>query len=117
MSDRQPVELFFGDDTYPFHLTPDLVLELERKVGTGIGAIYRRFIRQEFGFGDLTETLRLGLIGGGMGPADAATLVNAYAPRLTVTELFLSALPVLDALITGPVQPVAKSPRTKSPAK
>lgn len=114
MSERKPVRQFFGDAEYDFHLPPDLVIELERKTGFGIGAIFRRFLASDFGFSDLTEVLRLGLIGGGMDAKEAATLVSTYAERMGVLDLYYSALPVLDALMT--VQPVAKS-RSKRTTK
>ncbi len=114
MSERKPVSQFFGDAEYTFHLLPDLVIELERKLGSGIGAIYRRFATSDFGFADLTEVLRLGLIGGGTLPQDAANLVTTYAARMSVMELHFAAMPVLDALMSGPVQRVANPRRRKA---
>ncbi|KAA3500821.1 gene transfer agent family protein [Rhizobium rhizogenes] len=115
MTERTPVKQFFGDAEYEFHLPPDLVLELERKTGSGVGLIFRRFLTSEFGFSDLTEVLRLGLVGAGMKPADAAVLVTTYAARMAVTDLYLVALPIMDALMTGnTVQPVAKTRRTRN---
>jgi hypothetical protein len=109
MTERQPVHQFFGDAVHAFHLTGDLIVELERRVGCGVGNIFRRFLGVDFGYAELTEVLRLGLIGGGMDAKDAATLVNLYANRLSILELYNIALPVLEALMNGAsVQPVAK---------
>lgn len=113
MNDRQPVKQFFGDAEHEFHLPPDLVVELERKLGSGIGAIYRRFLNSEFGFSDLTEVLRLGLVGGGADPKDAAMLVTTYASRMTVMKLYMSALPVLDELMSG----ITSAPKKKGGRK
>jgi hypothetical protein len=33
---------FFGDAEHSFRLTPELIVELEAKTGTGIGALCRR---------------------------------------------------------------------------
>ncbi|NLS04603.1 gene transfer agent family protein [Rhizobium sp. P32RR-XVIII] len=116
MTDRQPVKQFFGDAEYEFHLPPELVIELERKVGAGIGSIYRRFLSSDFGLNDLLEVLRLGLIGASMEPKEASTLVKTYAGRLSVASLFMAAMPVLDALMTdAPVQPIA-NPAEEVPA-
>ncbi|WP_242217253.1 gene transfer agent family protein [Shinella zoogloeoides] len=113
MSEREPIRQFFGDAEYAFHLPPELVIELERKTAHGIGGLFRRFLASDFGFSDLTEVLRLGLVGGGMDPKEASALVATYAAILPVTRLYLTAMPVLDALMSGTVQPVAKRPRRR----
>ncbi|MBX5149564.1 gene transfer agent family protein [Rhizobium lentis] len=111
---RKPFTQFFGEADHSFHLEPSLVLELERRLGSGIGAIYRRFISADFGFADLTQVIRLGLIGGGMEPKNAAELVEVYGARMSVSELYMVALPVMEALMTGDaLQRVAKSPRKR----
>lgn len=102
MSERKPVSLFFGDKKHACLLDPGMILELERLCRAGIGAISRRFFAGDFSYSELTETIRLGLIGGGMDPQEAATLVNVYAGRMSVTELYAVALPVLETLMFGP---------------
>ncbi|MEW4400532.1 gene transfer agent family protein [Agrobacterium tumefaciens] len=103
---------FFGDQERSFHLAPDLVLELERKVGAGIGGLSRRFFAGDFRFIELTEVIRLGLIGGGTEPSDAAQLVTTYSARMSITALYAVALPVVEALMFGRVQSIAQySPR------
>lgn len=103
---------FFGDAEYDFRLSPELIIELERKTGAGIGGLSRRFFAGDFAFTELTEVIRLGLIGGGTEPADAAQLLTTYAGRMSVTELYAVALPVIDVLMFGRVQLIAqKSPR------
>ncbi len=92
---------FFGDAEYDFRLTPDLVLELERKTGAGIGGLSRRFFAGDFALSELTEVIRLGLIGGGTDPADASQLLKIYTSRMAVTELYGVALPVVEALMFG----------------
>lgn len=92
---------FFGDAEYDFRLTPDLVLELERKTASGIGGLSRRFYASDFRFSELTEVIRLGLIGGGMDSEEADALVKTYAARMSVTELYGKALPIIDVLMFG----------------
>ena len=94
---------FFGDAEYDFRLSPDLILELERKTGAGIGGLSRRFFAGDFSLTELTEVLRLGLIGGGIDPADAAMLVTAYSGRMPITALYGAALPVVETLMFGTV--------------
>lgn len=96
------VRRFFGDAEHVFKLDPGMIVELERKAGAGIGAIMKRFLAAEFTHADLTETLRLGLIGGGSDPQDAAALVDLYAERLSITRLYETALPVIEAAFFEP---------------
>ncbi|KQM35096.1 hypothetical protein ASF03_02280 [Rhizobium sp. Leaf68] len=104
---------FFGDEERAFRLAPDLVLELERKVGTGIGALSRRFFAGDFRFIELTEVIRLGLIGGGTDAEEADAFVKTYAARMPVTDLYAVALPVIENLMFGP-QPAAPDEKMKS---
>lgn len=106
---------FFGDAERAFLLTPDLIIELERKTGSGIGGLSRRFFAGDFSYRELTEVIRLGLIGGGTDPEDAAALISTYAARMAVTELYGAALPIIEALMFGKPQPTPKS-RKKSNA-
>ena len=58
---------FFGDGEKTFALPFPLIEELQRK--TGIGALFHRVRTLAFDAADLSEIIRLGLIGGGMKPA------------------------------------------------
>jgi hypothetical protein len=99
MSD--PHRQFFGDAERDFRLSPDLVLELERKTGAGIGNLSRRFFAGDFSFTELAEVIRLGLIGGGTEPEEAAALVKTYGDSMPITGLYAVALPVIEALMFG----------------
>jgi hypothetical protein len=92
---------FFGDADRMFALPIDFVLELERKTGTGIGGLSRRFFAGDFRFSELMEVLRLGLIGGGTEPEEADLLVKTYAARMPVTDLYSASLPILENLMFG----------------
>ncbi len=88
---------FFGDADYTFALTDDLIGELERIADLGIGALYLRAVNMQFKLADLTEIIRLGLIGGGCNPERAARLTDAYARNQPIDELYPLALDILDA--------------------
>lgn len=94
---------FFGDAEHPFDLTADLLTELERTTGTGIGALAKRTFSGGFHYADLLAIVRLGLIGGGMSPKDAADLVAAYAPKTPIAELYPVAAAILEARYFGDV--------------
>lgn len=98
---------FFGDAEHDFQLTPEMIVELERLIGSGIGTIFGRLARNEFSFTEVVETIRLGLIGGGMAPQKALALVDAYARRRPMSETLPTALAVLEALWFG-VGPVTE---------
>ncbi|WP_108460219.1 gene transfer agent family protein [Devosia naphthalenivorans] len=96
---------FFGDRERDFSLTPHLIPELERITGKGIAAIVGGVRRASFA--ELVNTIRLGLIGGGVHPEEATSLINAYVKAHPLGEVHLLALDILNDLWTGPTdQPV-----------
>lgn len=101
---------FFGDGFQTFCLTDEMIAELERIEGAGIGALYLRIASAQFNVAEMTEILRLGLIGGGMQPEQAKALVETYARNRPLGELFPLALDVLDARWSGKPQLEAAAP-------
>lgn len=97
---------FFGDDVKTFALPTEQILELERKTGAGVGAIYARVMTGQFQFADIMEVIRLGLIGGGTSPQEAQALVDAYARPTPVIESFGLAADILEARWSGTVEPL-----------
>jgi Phage tail tube protein, GTA-gp10 len=96
-----PFTAFFGDGEYTFKLTPALVQELESKCGCGIGALSHRVFNRTFTQAEITETLRLALIGGGTAPKRAAELIAAYAADRPLSETYELAAKVLEKLWFG----------------
>jgi hypothetical protein len=92
---------FFGDGPHTFTLSDDMVTELERVTGTGIGALYLRTVSNAFNMADLVQIIRLGLIGAGTAPQDAMRLVDTYARNRPLAETFPLALDILDARWSG----------------
>lgn len=89
-----------------------LILDLESKCSAGIATILRRLAEKEFFLSDVRETIRLGLIGGGMPPDKAMTAVkhhvdlneNGLAP-----SVFL-AYAIIEAVLVGvPEDPLGKA--------
>ena len=95
---------FFADREYAFRLTPPLILELERKTATGIGALSRRAFSSDFRHADLLEIVRLGLIGGGTDPEEAAALIAAYAAPAPIMSVYPLAVSILEVLMFGQAQ-------------
>ncbi|WP_137153501.1 gene transfer agent family protein [Rhizobium sp. FKL33] len=101
---------FFGDATYTFALTDTTTTELERLTGVGVGALYLRMVNSLFYVSDMTQIIRLGLIGGCVSPEKAHTLVETYVNDRPFAEIVPLALDILDARWNGspaaPVQPL-----------
>lgn len=96
---------FFGDGEKTFAFpTRELIEELERKTGHGIGALFRRFRSSDYAFSDVLQVLRLGLIGGGTAPAEADQLVAIYGIGRPLAEVFAVADGVITALFFGKVE-------------
>lgn len=101
MNDDITLRAFFGDGTHTFALTDEMLVELERLTSHGIGAIYAQVIGQTYSAATLREIIRLGLIGGGMAPKDAAQLCDTYATNRPVAEVYPVAFEVLETRWTG----------------
>jgi hypothetical protein len=86
MSRHAAIDQDFGDGTYTFRLGLDEIEELERKCDLGIFRIVGRLQTRETKLLEIMETLRLGLIGGGMKPVDALAMVKAYVDRRPLDE-------------------------------
>ena len=96
-----PHRAFFGDAEHPFALTGPQIVELERKTGAGIGSLCTRVFNGSFAYGDITETIRLALIGGGLDPQEAAALTNAYVPMRPIAETMALVVEILSGLYFG----------------
>lgn len=94
---------FFGDRDRDFRLTPAEIIELERVTGAGIGGLCKRMFAGDFAHRQITETIRLALIGGGETPEDAAALVTTYAASRPIMEVYPLAVSILETLMFGRV--------------
>jgi len=92
---------FFGDAEHEFRLTAPLILELERKTGSGIGALCSRLFARTFSQADLIETIRHALIGAGTDPKRASELVAAYVVDRPISETYPIAIAVAELLWFG----------------
>jgi hypothetical protein len=101
MTDSITHTAFFGVAEQTFTLTDPMIAELERTADVGIGALYQRAIAMQFKAADLTEIIRLGLIGGGMNPQTAMQLTDTYATNRPMSETYPLVLDILDARWNG----------------
>ncbi|MFK4523704.1 hypothetical protein ABIF90_001685 [Bradyrhizobium japonicum] len=92
---------FFGDGEHAFKLTPGQIAELETKCGSGIGMIANRLFSRNFAQADVTETIRLALIGGGTTPKRAHELIVAYVDGRALIETYELAAKILERTLFG----------------
>jgi hypothetical protein len=108
MPEAPSYRAFFGDAERAFCLTPELIVELERKTRAGIGGLCRRLFAGDFHHADVLETIRLGLIGGGETPQVAASLIAVYAANRPLAETYPLAVGILETVWFGRVQSIAQ---------
>jgi len=92
---------FLGDGEHTFALPFPLAEELQRKTGVGIGALFQRVRTLTFSIADISETIRLGLIGGGMEPKEAFELVRTYVHPRPLAETLPVAMSILEVVWFG----------------
>lgn len=112
------IELNWADGTYAFNIAKVAqALELEEKCGVGVAEIFDRLRTGRWWVNDVRETLRLGLIGGGLEPIRALKIVRRYVDERPWSESVQVALAVLMAAIVGvPGDDVGKKPAAEPTA-
>lgn len=94
---------FFGDAKYKFHIGVDEALEWERSQRKSLYQCFRELSGGTFYTKDVKETLRLGLIGGGLDDVDAFSLVEAYFGKNKLEPDIKLAIKIIeDAYFTPP---------------
>lgn len=98
------VTLEWADAEYLFALKAKQVEELEHLCGEGIGRICARvFNKVDYTYKHLRETIRLGLIGGGMDAVRAKRLVETYVDGRPIAPFKRDA----DGKITNETDPMS----------
>ena len=95
------IEMAFGDGDHLFRLKLKQIAELQEKCKAGIGTIYRRVLTGEYFIEDCVETVRLGLIGGGMDSTKARVLMERYFDDIPVESKWMHAQAILASCIVG----------------
>lgn len=91
---------FFGDGEHTFRLTKSMIHELEKLCGP-IGALSNRMFARSFSQADVTETIRLALIGGDTTPKRAHELMVAYVDGRPLIETYELAAKILERVLFG----------------
>ena len=98
------ISKLWGDGDHRFCLPIGQLIELEEKCDAGLPEIFTRVAIRKWRSKDLREIIRLGLIGGGMAPADSELLVRRYfdppeRPKIEAVEI---AVEILSMALQGP---------------
>ena len=95
------IEFVWGDGKQVFRLPYKQIAELEDKVDAGIEELYNRIRLGKQRVEDIRQTIRLGLIGGGMEAEKAYTLVERYVDQRPQLVNKGPALAILGAALVG----------------
>lgn len=111
---REPIDLVWAGGEHPFLLRIGEMIALEASCKSGVSEIFGRLVSSLGGTGgmagrwssaDVTETLRLGLIGGGMERNTARDLVNGAVERQGLLGLAGTASHVLFSSLSPAGEP------------
>jgi hypothetical protein len=111
MSRDGSITLIYGDGEHRFRLPIGQLVELEEKCGAGLPDIFLRLQLGKWKVNEPREILRLGLVGGGMAPADAEMVMRRYfdPPERPKAESIPVAFAVLGVALQGvPDEPLGK---------
>lgn len=96
------VKIAWGDGEHTFRLPYRQLQELQDKTGCGPEELAGRIRSGTWRVDDIRETIRLGLIGGGMDPMPALTLTMRYVDNRPWAENKRPAYLILMAILTQP---------------
>ena len=101
MSRSGKITLEFADGEYDFRLPIGQLVELQEKTGRGPAKLFEDLRSGTWLARDPSETIRLGLIGGGLKPNEAVKLVRSYVEERPLTESVFTAMAILAAALFG----------------
>ncbi|HEV2557963.1 MAG TPA: gene transfer agent family protein [Microvirga sp.] len=101
MSADGSTSFLWADGEHRFRLAIGQLRELQDKTGTGPQALLSRLMDGTWRVDDPRETIRLGLIGGGMKPPEALVLVSRYVDARPLMESIMPARAILAAALMG----------------
>lgn len=101
MSSDGSTSFVWADGEYRFRLAIGQLRELQDKTGTGPFVLFSRFMDGSWRVDDVRETIRLGLIGGGMKPTEALILVKRYVDERPKMENVTPARLIIGAALFG----------------
>lgn len=101
MSRDGSITLTWADGDYVFRLGWSELAKLQEACDAGPYVILNRLVDGAWRVADISATIRLGLVGGGMPPTDALKKVREYVENRPPIESLMIAQAVLSAAIVG----------------
>jgi hypothetical protein len=92
---------FVGDNEYVLRLRIEELIALQEALNVGPYFLSQRLVAGNWFVEDVTQTIRLGLIGGGMRHEEAAKLIRNYVKEGYLSDYYLCAYEVLMAALIG----------------
>lgn len=118
MNGTASITFLWADGDRNFRLPIGQLRELQDKCNAGPAEILSRLSSGAWRVDDIRETLRLGLIGGGMTPIDALVLIGRYVDMRPLLENVVPAQAVLMAAVVGDESdPVGKKKAARTKRK
>lgn len=109
------VTLDFADADYLFKLPVKRIAELEEKCGAPVGTIWKRVcLTADYKVVDLLETVRLGLIGGGLDPQEARKLIDRYCDAWPLQIWHQHAIAILGVCVEGYADAESERPKDQA---
>lgn len=109
------ITTFWADGEHTFRLAIRQMRELQEKTGVGPYKVLERLRDHDWRVDEIREVIRLGLIGGGMSPADAYRLVVRYVDEYETP--LLEHIPVAMNVLMAPMLGTPEPPGKRAPAK
>lgn len=110
------ISINWADGEYSFALKIKQLIELQEKCDAGPPHILARLEGNAWRVNDIRETIRLGLIGGGLDPSKALKLTINYVDEMPLGENALFAQVILAAAILGAPEGQEDAPAEKPEA-
>jgi hypothetical protein len=101
MSRDASIALDWADGTHQFRLAWAEIAELQEKCNAGPYEILQRLTTGRWRIEEISNVIRLGLIGGGMEPIPALKLVRAYVEARPPFENLMHAQAIMSAGLMG----------------
>lgn len=89
----------WADKTYTFRIAYGEWGELDRALKLGPIELYQKLLRQQWRAHELREIIRVALIGGGLDPSSALSLVGRYVEQRPILESAKPALLIMEAAL------------------
>lgn len=99
---RSPLELIWQGGEHPFYLGISELRALQEKCDAGPAFIKMRLEKELWFVDDIVQPIRLGLIGGGMDNAQAASLVKKHVEGEYLTQSVVLALAIMMSVLYNP---------------